>query len=410
MGETAVVLDPTAVSTKESISLETYTDWVGSLAQEDARFIEERLRSVVDIRRTAMDELFLLNPGKHACAIPLPSGRVLKSSPRIRATNLFLMLARAYRMPDPFRDEDIKFDDLEEILEFVADYFAGLVDIRIAEGLFRSYLEFEDNLPFVRGRVVFAEDIRQNLILRHRTFCRFSELTWDIPENQVIRQVLFLLSGFAFRQAIRARLEQLDGQMDEVQRGRFKPTDLEGFTYHRLNAEYAPLHRLCRLFLESLSLSEELGVEGFRAFHLDMNKLFEKYVTQLLEERLPQGWRLSDQQRVFLAEDGRVPMRPDVVLEDSDRLMAVLDCKFKRTAPREFKNHDYYQLLSYCTALGVGRGGLIYPRSELQVEDEVSVQYSPVRIRRFTIDLDVEPSHVSAEADSLAERVNSWVA
>src|SRR3712207_8376452 len=42
---------------------------------------------------------------------------------------------------------------------------------------------------------------------------------------------------------------------------------------------------ICRLFLEGSSISEESGSLDFQTFLVDMNGLFERFVTQVLRER-----------------------------------------------------------------------------------------------------------------------------
>ncbi len=59
----------------------------------------------------------------------------------------------------------------------MADWLTGSVSGELADQ--------QDNLGVVRGRIEFARDIRENYVLRQRTYCRYSELIWDIPENQV---------------------------------------------------------------------------------------------------------------------------------------------------------------------------------------------------------------------------------
>jgi 5-methylcytosine-specific restriction enzyme subunit McrC len=129
----------------------------------------------------------------------LPSGRRIESYPKVSIRNLFYMLAVAFELPSPFRDEPTEFERLDEIFEFVASLYADLVEQRIANGLHRSYVETGGNLAAVRGRIDFTQDVRHNYVLRHRTYCRYTEFTWDIPENQIIRQVAHMLSGWMFR-------------------------------------------------------------------------------------------------------------------------------------------------------------------------------------------------------------------
>src|SRR5215469_6256028 len=51
---------------------------------------------------------------------------------------------------------------------------------------------------------------KPRLLMRANIYCRFAEFTWDVEENQIIRQVLHLLSGWGFRSSLRLKLSQLD--------------------------------------------------------------------------------------------------------------------------------------------------------------------------------------------------------
>jgi 5-methylcytosine-specific restriction enzyme subunit McrC len=400
--------------------LETYTDSDPvDLSDDDVLFITHRLSGKIDIRRPAVGPGFILNPQKYACVVPLPSGEVLRSRPRIDARNLFVMLAYAYGMPPELMAETTEFEDLDQVLEFVAAYLAGLVEARLESGLYRAYVEREENLGVVRGRIAFVQDVRHNFILRHRTFCRYAELLWDIPENQVLRFVAHTLAGWDFGHETRGRLEAIDHRMDEVSRPQFVSSDLDRFQYHRLNADYEPMHRLCRLFLDEMSLSEEHGEDPLNGFMLDMNDLFERFVTEALRREVSGAWEVSDQERNYLGRrrqawggyGGAIRIIPDIVLRRGRLVGGVLDCKFKRTSAGTFKNHDFYQVLSYCISLDTHRGGLIYPLSELALEevDETLIGSPPITIRRFALNLAVDASALPAEVSRLASDVYSWI-
>lgn len=171
--------------TPPEILLSEYRDWAGELAAEDVDYIVGQLGKKLSVRRQVHGSGYVLNPNQFVGVVVLPSGRRLESRPKVPLGNLFYMMAVALELP--FLDETVEFASLDEILEFVAAYFAELVKGRIDRGLYRSYVEREENLLTVRGRIEFAEDLRRNHVLRHRTYCRYAELTWDIPENQIIR-------------------------------------------------------------------------------------------------------------------------------------------------------------------------------------------------------------------------------
>jgi 5-methylcytosine-specific restriction enzyme subunit McrC len=392
----------------ETIILTEYEDQTVLISQRDADFIFGQLGSKFTIRRQLRERGFVLNPGQYVGVVTLPSGTRVESRPKVPVSSLFYMLAISLEIPT-FRRETVELERMDEVLDFVVNVFAEEVEQRIRNGLYRWYVEREDNLSAVRGRINFAQDIRENYILRQRTFCRSDEFTWDIPENQIIRQVCHFLSGWRFIPDTRLRLGQIDAELGEVSRTQFTATDIAKIHYHRLNEDYRHLHRLCRLFLEGASLSEDLGMFSFRAFLLDMNKLFEDFVCEILRRRAPARLRVDSQEQIYLDRETKILMKPDFLVSRAGAVVLAADCKYKKLDEREFKNHDIYQLLSYCTATKTRRGVLIYPKHVQEFRDSVQIVNSEMWIDFVSIDLGRQLSELIQSCDSFADQVFACV-
>lgn len=389
----------------DAIVLGEHRDHAVDLSPEDALFVATSLGKRISIRRTVTGSQYILNPGQFAGVASLPSGRRLECRPKVPVSSLLYMLAIASDLPSLLLDEWADFDRFDEILEFVAGHFVDLVEEQLARGLYRDYVEREDNLSAIRGRIAIAQDIRRNAVNRQFTFCRYGDFTWDIPENQVIRQVVHLLGVWNFAPALRGRLWRLDGQLGEVSPAWLPLGTFDRFRYHRLNAGYEPIHSLCWLFLSGASLSEHAGDFRFPGFLIDMNDVFEAFVTRILRKHLAPELAVADQVAETLDEERRIGMRVDLKFMRGGRVVAVGDCKYKLQSEQDAKVADVYQVLAYATALRVTRGFLFYPAHEKSAEDELRIRHSEVRIWRMPIDLGVEPKLLLAECARFAARV-----
>ncbi len=389
----------------EDITLVEYADWEGNLSPEDVHYISNEISGRLALRRQLHGSGYVLNPNQFAGVVVLPSGRRIESRPKVPIANLFRMMAVALELP--FRDEQAEFSRMDEVLEFIAIRFADLVQARIDSGLYRSYVEQEENLPTIRGRIDIAEDIRRNYISRHRTYCRYTDLTWDVPENQIIRQVVHMLTGWGFREQARLQLAHLDAALSEVTRSQLPAGALDRFTYHRMNDDYEVLHRFCRLFLEGASLHEDIGVFQFRTFLIDMNVLFERYVTRILEEHCRPPVAIQAQARVYMDHDRKVLMRPDLLLLLEDTPTLIADCKYKRLKEDQVQNADLYQVLAYCSTTGVQKGMLVYPQHSAGAA-EIHVRNSGCVIRQETIDLSGRGRDWERSTAEFLSRVIGW--
>jgi 5-methylcytosine-specific restriction endonuclease McrBC regulatory subunit McrC len=159
--------------------------------------------------------------------------------------------------------------------------------------------------------------------------------------------------------------------------------------YHRLNDDYRLLHGFCRLFLENSTISERVGGVAFKGFLLDMNKLYEDFVTQaFLTAAQGSDLFVKPQDADTLSVYPSLPVRikPDITVRSGEGVVAVVDAKYKRTEGM-FENHDFYQMVAYGTALACSETYLVYPSTEWTDDRPVAVKNSPITIyiRRFDL-------------------------
>lgn len=395
----------------DRLVIHEYENVPWDFSEDDLALLRGPLRQAFTVSRAMMGGGYLLNPGSTVGVIRLPSGLQIEIRPKIDMRNLLWMLATAEDLQGiDFRrlDEQVDLREFDQILEIIADAFAGMVERRLDLGLYRNYVEEEGNLPTVRGRILVAQDVHRNAVLRHRTYCRYTTYSWDLPENQVIRQVARMLSGWGFSPRLTGRFVALDHQMDEVSPSRLTASDVDRFSYNRQSLDYQPIHRYCRFFLNGASLDEDAGAEAFDGFLWDMNKLFEVFIARQLRARLPAPYRLADQVPGNLDTGRKVVIRPDLVLGRGGRDVLIGDTKYKRLDDAEHKHGDLYQMLAYCTALGVCTGVLLYPRHTTDVDTRLAVRNSAIHLREASIDLQGPIAQVETRLDALADRLRAW--
>jgi len=100
-------------------------------------------------------------------------------------------------------------------------------------------------------------------------------------------------------------------------------------------------------------------------------------------------------------------MRPDLVwVTNSAKVAAVVDAKYKVERPQGFPDADLYQMLAYCTALGLDEGHLIYAKGEDVVKSH-TVKDVGVQLNCHTVDLSLEPVELIRSIDDLAALIAS---
>jgi 5-methylcytosine-specific restriction enzyme subunit McrC len=88
---------------------------------------------------------------------------------------------------------------------------------------------------------------------------------------------------------------------------------------------------------------------------------------------------------------------------------AVTDAKYKAEKPAGFPHADLYQILTYCTALRLNEGHLVYAKGNA-LETTHTVRYAGVTINAHTLDRATLPADLLAQVDELTDRVVRGIA
>jgi len=208
----------------------------------------------------------------------------------------------------------------------------------------------------------------------------------------------------------RQRLLREVVSLEDVADVHIQPDKLDRIAFTRLNAHYQPALRLARLLLANLTLADRRGNHAASSFLVDMNQLFEDFVTQRLRRELRGRLEVASQLRTFLATRNQVPIRPDLVFRRQGHEVYVADIKYKLTDDARARTSDYYQLLAYTTALDLPEGVLIYCMADGgEPESTITVRHAGKLLHTLAIDLSGSPTEVTAEIAKTAARINQRV-
>lgn len=275
-----------------------------------------------------------------------------------------------------------------------------------AAGVLQGYRTTEEAQPMLRGRLREGDQLRSRLGIAVPLEVRYDDYTVDIPENRLLLAAalrLLRIPGLpnATQSGIRRVLTML-ADVTPLVAGEAPPAT----TDTRLTRRYQSALRLARLAMAGRSLDQPPGSKLASGFMFDLSTVFENWLTVVLRRALaPYGGRLAAQFRTHLDEDGRIPIRPDLVWECQGRPVTVVDAKYKRTTPDERSNADIYQMLAYCTALGLPAGHLVYASGE--PSRHYIVRGAGIRIQTWALDLSQPIGDVLNQVDRLATAVAS---
>jgi 5-methylcytosine-specific restriction enzyme subunit McrC len=332
-------------------------------------------------------------------------GWELRVSPKLAVPKLFFLLAYALD-PNGWKDESADFSHEPDLMDAVASGFSWHALHAIEQGVLCGYVHVEEQLTTIRGRLRFGAQIARNASLPFPLELAYDEYTEDILENQILKSAaLALLRLPRVPTLARRRLMKLRAVLDEISTVA-RPREIKVPPLTRLNQRYGPALQLGALILRASSIDAPKGELAASAFVFDMNKVFEDFVTIALRESMERyGGEIRSQWQGHLDSEKQIRIIPDLTWWRDGECMVVADAKYKSLAPASMPNADAYQMLAYCTAIGLPRGFLIYARHNGAEARTHSVTNASCSIEVRTLDVETQPDVLLAQVELLAAEI-----
>jgi len=329
----------------------------------------------------------------------------------ISPSNIIFILAYAFDLKWDYLEKEISETDFQEssffeLLVFVLTMWTNKLR---RQGLFRSFLEIEDEIKRIRGKILFKPSMKSNGLSSNTLCCQFDELSFDILENQILLSTL----EFCEKELVK-RKENIKGKkrQDDISdlalsaynlvrllssQVSYRPLSIQLFNqlfFHRTNIAYKPILRICRFIYDSAVLAQEGEEKFFDIPENKMSEIFERFLRNYLTENLkgerikvdspnPRSWVVSaDELNVKVKY---IPsIHPDIVIWQKGDPKFVIDAKFYAKAMNKNKwwgrdevvgeekeeresfkthSHNLYQIIAYTNYYNCD-GLLVYVQTE----------------------------------------------
>ena len=209
------------------------------------------------------------------------------------------------------------------LLEVFALMFLSELERLIKRGLKSDYIRREQNRRFLKGRLLFAQNLRQNLAHKERFFTAADEYTADNAPNRLIKSTLLLLAAQGFSAKTSGRILQARFVFDEISPSKNIDKDFAQSVNFRRFKDYELLLLWCAVFLRRKNFLPYQGSQSAFTLLFDMNKLFESFVAWCLRKSLGGKCVVKAQEKAkFLAQkDGQnaFQIKPDIAIYKKKR-------------------------------------------------------------------------------------------
>ena len=352
-----------------------------------------------------MQAAYVLKPGSTVGAVEIGDLSVL-IRPKIPIPQLLSLACYAMGVFKAQETRLFDFKEEEALPDTLALALVSTARRAFARGLLHGYRTEEEALYTVRGRIMFAEQIRRRFGIPLPVEVRYDEFTDDIQENRLVKAAAARLGGMRLRsREARVGLGWIAAMLDNVSPVEFPPNDVPEVTFDRLNEYYRRVVGLSRLILRHSAFESGRGRVRAAGFLMDMNKLFQEFVTQALRDALEVSESVFLERSIgSLDVEREVRLKPDLTWWYSGDCVFVGDAKYKDLSDDSAPNSDLYQLLAYVTALDLPGGMLIYAKGERDTATH-HVRHSGKQLEVAALDLSGALDDVLRRVESLAKRI-----
>lgn len=286
------------------------------------------------------------------------------------------------------------------ILEIFISMFLQEVESIVKRGIKHFYCNSEENQKFLKGSLLFSQQIKLNVTRGDRFFVHYDEFRANIPQNRILKTALICVDRKSKSAKNKRRIIDLLGLFDEVEISINIASDLSKINGHsRLFNYYDNALNWAKLFLEGKSFTSYKGKYMNTAILFPMEVLFESYVAHKLKKQHPElNITVQDRQHYLLTDlllkQNKFRIRPDIVI-NTNGTPIIADTKWKVLDQNlSSKNYlisqsDMYQLYAYGKKYLSNNLILIYPECEtfkkelfFQYDNQITLRCVPWSFRR----------------------------
>ncbi len=322
--------------------------------------------------------------------------------------NIYYLLCYSW---DKLEEKDIVSVDatmFNNVLDLFAQVLINGCTHLFKKGLDRSYIEVEEPIKGIKGKIEFSESLKQNLFSKVHVYCLFHELHYDVLHNQILKSTLHrLIRTPELDKKIKEGVTTIYRKFEGISSIKITSHDFDRVTLHRNNFFYHFLLQICQIIHDYILITEDEGKYKFKSFLRDEKKMqlvFQNFVKNFYKKEQKKYWVKGEHiyWNAQPLDDGtldRLPrMETDISLYGAKRKI-VIDTKYykealkKRYDTEKLHSGNLYQMFTYLKNLaakgGVNancEGVLLYPTVNYELNEAYQIDNHKLSIR--TVDLD----------------------
>lgn len=259
------------------------------------------------------------------------------------------LLHLLYKLPNYKNIDSANFERLSDIniFEIFIIMFLDEVGLIIKKGIKSDYIDTQDNLFYLKGKLLMNEQIKRNSVHKERFFVEYDDYNQNRAENRLIKSTLHLLFNISRDFKNQKRIRQYLEHLNWVEKSQSIDNDIRQIKMGRGMNHYNNALIWAKVFLKKESFSSFSGDTIAFAILYPMEKLWECFVEWYLNKQY-QSFIIESQSSGMVFVKNLFGVRPDFLIKKNNKVLCVADAKWKLiNQESDFSQSDFYQLFTY---------------------------------------------------------------
>ncbi|KFC18312.1 McrC family protein [Epilithonimonas lactis] len=277
----------------------------------------------------------------------------------------WLSYCRKLKFPNYLSGLNSEKADFFEVLIYLFSKYTKEI---LNSSVYQKYVEIENEINNVKGRINFNSYIKENLAKarHHKICCIYDSFEIDNDFNQCIKYVCKILLSATSDYKNKRSLNDILFLLDDVSDVTISADQCKRIKFNPLFSHFETVRDYCSLFLEnSISFNYKNELKLF-AFLLPMEYVFEDFIYGFIDREIEAVNPKGQVSGVYLDEDKTFSLKPDLIL-DLGFKKVIADTKYKLVYSNDLdpkcgvSQSDLYQMVSYAIRFSINEVKLFYP-------------------------------------------------
>jgi len=289
------------------------------------------------------------------------------------------------------------------LLELILNKYINVLLKEINKGLYHEYINKEDNLSSIKGKILFKENIKNKSIRKPKIFCSYEEYSEDNNLNHIFKLACMKVINKVQDNTLTNKIKKAILHLSNVSASPMNKDMISKYKISKQNKRFSECLELAKFILLNISNENTIGNKQGFSMLFEMNMLYEKYIWKLVKMISTDKNKKAIQQdnRNYLLINKKTHKKqfnliPDIVIEENNIPTIIIDTKWKAieyNSKLSYKSADIYQMYAYINSYKEAKRVLLlypslieekeYPKWSLLGCEDKSIEIKTIRLDEY---------------------------